>query len=107
MKLKNITKEDYTWIEQEILKETNYLSDENKQFLNTYKLKKILPYKLFSPTVDDDSMFVILNYHNSVILFDDIEELFAVGKLNTDILSFTGNFTSLEESIQFLKNSIN
>jgi len=106
MQSHNITKEDHTWIEEEIFKEKKYLSDENKYFFNTYKLKNPLLYKLEQPYPADDSMFVLLAYNNDVILFDDIEELFAHGKLNDNKLSFAGNFTSLEDSIQFLKNSI-
>ena len=106
MQSQNITKEDYTWTEEEIFKEKKYLSDKNKYFFNTYRLKSPLLYKLEQPSSTDDSMFVVLAYNNNVILFDDIEELFALGKLNDNKLFFAGNFTSLEDSIQFLKNSI-
>ena len=107
MQSENITKEDYTWIEEEIFKEKKYLSDKNKYFFNTYRLKSPLLYKLEQPSSTDDSMFVILAYNDNVILFDDIEELFAIGKLNDNELFFSGNFTSLEDSIQFLKKSTN
>jgi len=106
MKSKYITNEDNTWVENEINQEYMYLSEENKSFFNKFKLDKIVPYPLINPTIDDDCMFIILIYNDHVVLFDDIEELFSVGKLENNKLVFNGNFTSLEENINYLKNLI-
>jgi hypothetical protein len=103
MKLKYIDNKDYQWLKAEISKEYTQLSDDNKEFFDKYKLKKPKPYRLKEPTIYDDSMFVILSYKNNVILFDDIEELFSVGKLEDNQLLFDGNFTSLNENINYLK----
>jgi len=56
------------------------------------------------PTQYDDSMFVVFLKNDDVLLYDDIEELFAVGKLRDNKLSFSGNFTSLNDAVKYMQN---
>jgi len=105
MQSKNVSQKDYQWIEQELSKELQYLSNEKIDFFNKNKKNPSL-YKLETPTKYDDSMFVVFFKDNDVILYDDIEELFAVGKLRDNKLSFNGNFTSLNDAIEFIQNKI-
>ena len=105
MQLENAKQEDYQWIEQKLSKELQYLSNERIDFFNKNRKNPSL-YKLEIPTQYDDSMFVVFLKNDDAILYDDIEELFAVGKLRNNKLSFNGNFTSLNDAIKFIQNKI-
>ncbi len=99
MKYDNINTSDYKWIDDNIKNEYSSLSDIHKSFFDKFRFKKVKLFKLLEPSKYDDCAYVILSYNDSVILFDDIEEYFAVGKMKDKKIYFSGTFTSLSECI--------
>ena len=102
MKKSQFNKNDVEWVLNEIRDEYAYLPDKEKVFFDKYKLNIPKLFELKNKTSYDDSMLVVLRYGNNIILMDDIEELFSVGTLTDNLLSFSGNFTSLNDAINYL-----
>ena len=105
MRIENITDDDYLWIKKEVSEEYSLLTDKEHNFFDKYKFISPKLYELEFPTHDDNAMFVVLKYKDFIILFDDIEELFSVGKINDkNKLLYNGTFTRLGDCIRYIQH---
>jgi len=101
-----VNNKDFNWIKKELEEAYNCLLTKEKIIFdkNSLKFPILYPLNELQITKEDDSVFVVYIDNEKVILFDDIEELFSVGMLSQNMISFNGNYTGLSECITCISN---